>query len=775
MIGWPTPNFTKLKHGPAKQGKLCGMNQPYKPGEASVRLKQWLRAARFYKTRTIIRQFVGSGGVRRACFCAVLAFPSGAATGAGEDPQDNRAETRVLEEIVTTATKKSEAEAAQDVPLALTVLNGDELATLRVTDLEDLSYALPNVALDGIGTGKGIANFSIRGLGVAGSIPSIDPTVGIFVDGVYLGINYGVVMDMLDLEAVEVLRGPQGLLFGRNVTGGAVLLRSRRPRGETSASAALRTETGLDTRFTGSVEGSLGDAVDARFSVGYREDQGWFENKTPGGGKVGAEKSWVVRPVLTWNPSERTDATLIYERGDSDGDGPATQNRHRFGGFDFAIDEPGFSRVEWRHVVSEVNRRVGTGDGLVTNVFGWREVEHESLADLDSTIDPVFHLFAYTAQRQLSNELRYSGLLRPGWGITLGAYAFGQDIRYREQRVVRAVSGAPFGGDQDHKTGGVFLNNDIELGGDWLVTIGARYTFEQKDVLVATANNTICTVRSHRCDYDFRDGDDWRNITPKIGLQYWLAASTQFYGHYTKGFRSGGYNLRNTAPGVAPGPFDEEEQDAFELGFKSEFADGRARLNVAAFQNRVYGLQRQITRADVSTGGVQITANTADATIQGLETEVLAGLGDALTIGAFLSYTDGAYDKVLYDLDGDGSTMGDDRLDLPRLARLTWGLDARYARRVGDLGRLSMRVGVSYRDDSEIAYNNRGVLDGGTLVDASIGYAPSDRIEFRLYGRNLLGEVLRRSDFDLTGLVHSTYSPLKEGRVIGLEIRTSIR
>lgn len=716
---------------------------------------------------------MGGGGFHCACICAVLAFPSGAASGAEGAPPESGAETRVLEVVVTTATKKSEAEAAQDVPLALTVLDGAELAARRVTDLEDLSYALPNVALDGIGTGKGIANFSIRGLGVAGSIPSIDPTVGVFVDGVYLGVNYGVVMDMLDLEAVEVLRGPQGLLFGRNVTGGAVLLRSRRPSGETSASAALRTETGLDTRFTGSVEGSLGDTVDARFSVGYRNDQGWFGNNAPGGGKVGAEKTWVARPVFTWRPSERTDATLIYERGDSDGDGPATQNRHRFHGFDLAIDEPGFSRVEWQHAVAEANRRTASGDGLITNVFGWREVEHESLADIDSTIDPVFHLFAFTAQRQLSNELRYSGWLRPGWGVTLGAYAFGQDIRYREQRVIRAASGAPFGGDQDHRTGGVFLNNDIELGGDWLLTIGARYKLERKDVLVATAGNSICTVRSHRCEYDFRDGNDWRNVTPKIGLQFWPGASTQLYGHFTRGFRSGGYNLRNTAPGVAPGPFDEEEQDAFELGLKSEFADGRARLNVAAFRNRVYGMQRQVTREDVSAGAVQITANTADATIQGLETELLTELGNAFTVGAFLSYTDGAYDKVRFDLNGDGSTVGDDRLDLPRLSPFTWGLDVRHARQVGALGRLSMRLGVSYRDDTEIADDNSGVLDGGTLVDASIGFAPSDQIEFRLYGRNLLGEVLRRSDFDLTGLVNSTYSPLKEGRIVGLEIRVS--
>ncbi|MYJ74727.1 MAG: TonB-dependent receptor plug domain-containing protein, partial [Gammaproteobacteria bacterium] len=110
----------------------------------------------------------------------VFAAYSLSAQNGSTEADDNR----LLEVVVTTATKKSEAEAAQDVPVAMSVLGGEELSLRRVTDLEDLSYAMPNVALDGIGTGKGIANFSIRGIGVAGSIPSIAPTVGVFVDGV---------------------------------------------------------------------------------------------------------------------------------------------------------------------------------------------------------------------------------------------------------------------------------------------------------------------------------------------------------------------------------------------------------------------------------------------------------------------------------------------------------------------------------------------------------------------------------------------------------------
>ena len=676
----------------------------------------------------------------------------------------------LLEVVVTTATKKGEAEAAREVPAAISVLTTESLAARRVTDLEDLSYALPNVALDGIGTGKGIANFSIRGLGVAGSIPSIDPTVGVFVDGVYLGVNYGVVVDMLDLGAVEVLRGPQGLLFGRNVTGGAVLLRSRRPSGGFSAEAAVRAETGPDRRVTGSIENSFADGrFGARLSVGSRDDAGWFDNSAAGGGAVGADRTTVVRPVLAWTPSNDLDVTLIVERGNSDGDGPATQNRRRFDGFDFAIDEPGFSRVDWDHAIVEANRRVGFGDGQITNVFGWRSVGHESLADIDSTTDPIFHLFAHTDQQQVSNELRYSGQLRPSWHATFGAYFFGQEIRYREWRVLHAALGAPFGGDQQHRTGGVFVTNDIEFGDNSVLTAGVRYTVESKDVEVATAGNAACDVVPGTCEFDFRDGDAWRNVTPKIGLRRWLRPDLLLYGHYTKGFRSGGYNLRNTSTSASPGPFDEEEQDAFELGVKSEFADGQGRLDIAAFRTSVYGMQRQVTRADPVAGGIQITANTADAIIQGVEADFVLALGPSLMVEAFLGYADGRYTEVRYDLDGDDSTVGDDRLALPRLAPLTYGLAASYTRHLGGFGLLTARLAISHRDDSEIADDNRGVLDGGDLVDASLKLSPANGLAFSLYARNLTGTVLRRSDVDLTGLVDSTYSPLKEGRVVGLE------
>ena len=717
---------------------------------------------------------------RHRCFAAaasavILALSAASAWGQDTDRAQRAAVVAPLEEITTTATKKSDAEAAQDVPVSVSVFSYEKLAALKVTDIEDLSYAMPNVALDGIGTGKGIANFSIRGLGVTGSISSIAPTVGVFVDGVYLGMNYGAIADTFDLEAVEVLRGPQGLLFGRNVTGGAVLLRSRRPGDGFAGNAEARVETGPEKRVSASVEGALVEGLlSARFSVQRRDDEGWFDNEAPGGGAVGEDETWLLRPVFVLTPTENLDLTLIYERGDTSADGPATQNRYRFSGFDFAIDEIGYTDIAWNHVILEGNRRVPFGGGEITNVLGWREVEHGMLADIDSTVRPVFHLFARAGQHQFSNELRYSGRFFDRWDLTVGMYYFNQDIRYRERRLLRETLAPWFGGDQDQTTWGVFTQSEVELRRNLALTLGVRYTYEEKDVLVATNSSTgpACAEDSYACVFDFEDGDSWRNITPKIGLQWHFDDRSQLYGHYTRGFRSGGYNLRNTSPTALPGPFDEEQQDSFETGFKSESADRRIRFNLAGFYNKVYDMQRQVTREDATAGGVvQVIANTADAHIYGVEAELSALLGGNLTVDASVGYVQGEYDKVRFDLDRDGSLEGDLDLDLPRLANLTFAAGATYRRELAGLGRLSLRFGYAYRDDAEITDDNRGKLDSGHLVDANIAYSPSvSGFGFTLYGRNLLNEALRLSDLDLADLAGSTYSPLKEGRVLGFEI-----
>ncbi len=279
------------------------------------------------------------------------------------------------DEILVTATKKADAENVQDVPLSVTAYGDEQLDALKVRDLQNLSYAMPNVSLEDIGTTRGVANFSIRGLGVNSSIPSIDPAVGTFVDGVYLGQNGGVVFDLFDLESVEVLRGPQGILFGRNVTGGAVLLNSKRPNLE-EAEGKFKGSVESGLRGTGNnyiAQGSFSiplirDVLAVKLSAYYNNDRGWFDrylggpnlvarvnavggtaaliqNGSPLIGGVafpiatnlpdafenfGKAETWVVRPQVLWQPTDNFSAIIRYEHFDSEGDGPASQNHSGF-------------------------------------------------------------------------------------------------------------------------------------------------------------------------------------------------------------------------------------------------------------------------------------------------------------------------------------------------------------------------------------------------------------------------------------------------------------
>ena len=176
---------------------------------------------------------------------AILGAASLTAT-AQDGQSEERTIDRVLDVVTVSATKKRDPENVQNVPVAVTAFNADTIEALQVRDIESLSYSSPNVSLDDVGTSKGVANFSIRGLGVNSSIPSIDPTVGVFVDGVYIGLNNGLIQDTFDISSIEVVRGPQGILFGRNTTGGAVLINTGNPTSTFEAKTRIAYETPID-------------------------------------------------------------------------------------------------------------------------------------------------------------------------------------------------------------------------------------------------------------------------------------------------------------------------------------------------------------------------------------------------------------------------------------------------------------------------------------------------------------------------------------------------
>ena len=716
--------------------------------------------------------------------------------------QQQGAAGALFEEIVTVARKRSEAEAVQDVPIAVTAFGAEQIDALFVKKLDDLSHLMPNVQLEQVGTFPGVQNFSIRGQGINSSIPSVDPTVGVFIDGMYIGTTYGVIIDTFDLEAIEVLRGPQGLLFGRNVTGGAVILRNARPNGEFGFKAKVGATDEDEVTIAAAIEGALiEDKLAAKLAIYQSDDDGYFVNgnqsvvpppvppaPVPGvpyfnaatADNVGEMKTWLARPSLVWTPNDRTEWTLIAEHGESDGDGAVwtsvtAQRAGAVPDFETTIDEVGFTDLKWDQAMLELNVDE-IGDGTLTNIVAWREVRADSATDIDGTAVPFFHAIGQNESQQISNELRWSGSFSDNWDATIGLYYFDMDVDYDEGRfifplgLIRAL-----GGEMDAKNTGIFWNNDFHFGDVWTAQVGLRYTDEEKTARIVTE---ICPdVVTFVCPLQSFTGD-WSNVTPKLGIEREIGDNARVYGFWSKGFRSGGFNFRNAKPAVIPaGPTDEEENNTFEIGLKSEFNDGRVRLNVALFHNEIEDMQRELNLPDADVAVLQGTINAGDVTIDGVEIDIIALLTDRFSINASFGFQDGDYDSLnpIVGLiqaalpPGFPPVIGS---KLPRLAEQNYSVGFSWDIPIGASGLVNIAGNFSNRDENFYNDSNTELFEEQERTNASINYlSGDDRWRVSLYGKNLGDE---RNWGNLTNLGPWTAGPMQKGRQLGLEVNYQI-
>ena len=730
------------------------------------------------------------------------------------ESERRRGAINAFNEIVVTGTKTQNAENVQDVPVAVTAFNADTLDALNVQDIQSLSYSAPNVSLDQIGTSPGVANFSIRGLGINSSIPSIDPTVGVFVDGVYLGFNAGVVFDLFDLESIEILRGPQGVLFGRNVTGGAVLINTGNPTNEFSGKFRAALEGPLvDDRgaptytASGVISGPIvADTLLFKLGGYYSKDDGYFVNQFDGS-DFGKAETKILRGAL----EGRFGVLMVRGKLDwfrSDGDGPVGQNRGRFDrdSFDIAFNNRGFYDNEiW---TGSINAEIDIGPGTLTNIFGYRKFEGDAATDIDALPLTLFDSTTETEQEQYSNELRYA-VSTDRFDLTVGGFYFTQDIAYTEIRQLPPLSPLTFygGGYQDHEVIGAFAAGEFALTDALSVIAGLRWSREKKAAGVTYIRpRPACSVVDQTCPTSgnnpfipaetngFVDDNDWSNWSPKLGLQYEFADS-QIYAHWTRGYRSGGYNFRVTNPAVflnvvvpATGgefSFDEEKVDNYEIGAKYQTANGVFTLNAAAYVTKIADMQREVNQASPTAGISQFILNTADATIKGFEAESRVLLSDALVFTANIGLIDDDYDDVRFDISGDGIVnAADQALRLPRVPEVTWGVGLIHEADLGE-GSIVSRVNFQYRDEFAYTDSNFGYVQDAQNLDANVTWnTPLEGFSVSVFGKNLLDQVQAGGDTQIpfggplsNGVnrpfdpfpAAGTFSPLSKGRRLGVE------
>ena len=720
------------------------------------------------------------------CSLLVLAANLGASTAWAQDSagvaEPDDAEESGFTQIIVYAQKKSRGEELQDVPMAITAVNAKTLEQAHAVDIRDVGRLVPNAQLDGVGTFPGFANFFMRGVGVSTSVRSLDPAVNIVQDGMVIGYQAGAVLDTFDTESAEVLRGPQGVLFGRNASGGVVSLRSKRPTGDFGGEAKVTLGNAGTVETRTALEGALvEDKIMARVAVLTRNNNGFFKNDNNGSfvvidsnpnptGAAAAQhplesfpstNEVVVKSTWVFKPGDTTTFTLLGQYinfkdggGTSRGylpDGAAPRQLQTGWGW---TPEPGkwgnnlgttgYTNIKGYHIIGELEQDVG--EGVITAIGSYRDISYDATLNVGGDPFDVL-LFPDNEEdaKQKSFELRYNVDLNDRISLLVGGFYFELDSNVFEKRLQKLPTTTTRRytaniWDQNIKSFAFFGNLDFEVTDSLTLSAGVRYSKDTKKLEILPL--TICPQESFdSCPRDFLNAkQSWDDVSPRFVANWEVADDIRLYASYSRGYRAGNFNVRAPTPAGAVTPANPETVSSYEAGIKSELANGTVRLNLNYFYQDYSDIQRLVQTPIPGGSPEQRLFNAASATIQGLELETAFMPVYGLRIDANVGYTDAQYDSF-ENLTLPAGITSVSELKFDRVPKWTAYVGFTYDIDVGAEDTLSLHSGYSWRSHVFTDVGNDPGLeqDAYGLLDASLTYE-HDRWTFGIFGRNIANQ-----------------------------------
>jgi iron complex outermembrane receptor protein len=662
-----------------------------------------------------------------------------------------------LQEIVVTAEKRKER--LQDVPIAITAITGDTLDRAGARNISDLTASTPNVNFQPVSVVPSGAITFIRGIGERSVDPLVDQPNAINIDGVYIQGSHGALFDTFDLDRVEVLRGPQGTLQGRNATGGAINLFTRRP---SLAQMRLRGEVdyGRFNTWTAkaAVDGPLmQDKLAAKLAVMSTDSDGYVRNVFAGG-HSGGRKYTDVRFGILYTPTSNFD---VYLSGDYVIDNsqqtPAhnvtdasSYPRSQTGGQGLSLLCSAFAQCtpDPHYVVrSDYTARNYTHQALLsltanwqldavtlTSVTGYKRLPDHVRLDLDFT--PLSFLRVqdqYTADRTWSQEVRVAS--NNGGGLDMsgrlnwvaGVYYLNDKWDFVEHvclPILGVTCDLPDAiRGQTLRSYAAFAHADYKLTDSWDLFAGGRYTNDKKDYEQAVP----APVAGHR---------SWGKANGEAGARFHISPDTMAYVRFAQGYRSGGFN--NTGQ-----TYDPETVNAWEIGLKSLEWNRRLSVNAAIFHYDYKDLQRDVVGpSNTPPFYVEATRNAAKAKIDGAELEATAVPLADLTLRASIGYLNAKYDKYVDNVVGAGGALtpvDNSALRLPYSPKWTTSAGGDYTVHTAP-AELTLSANYQYRTRFTTNPGDLpvGAQSGYGLLNASLRLAPeSQHYSVTLYGENL--------------------------------------
>ncbi|HEX6999536.1 MAG TPA: TonB-dependent receptor [Gammaproteobacteria bacterium] len=705
-----------------------------------------------------------------------------------------------LEEIVVSARRREEN--LQDVPISIVALGSEQLEFSNVQRLEDLGLHVPNIVLMGAGpTGETSGNFHMRGI----------PGIATYVDGVWQSTDAGLMtMNVVEVERIEVLRGPQGTLFGKNSTGGAIQYVTKLPGEELAARMDLTTGEYNRRDVTAAVDIPLGENLFAKFTGAQLYRDGFITSLTTGR-KFGDIDDRLLRGDFLWRPSDNLQLRFIGETNELDRNGSArtleeirlTNARPRayntagypFNNLTHASGWPGGRVGEWQTMsdvqndgyVSDLLRFTMHVDWDITDtitlrsITGYRDLEDRVYTDWDASEITLIEDDRWRASEQKTQEFQVLGTVSDRINYVAGLYWWNEFSATRTLRwtftefrtgqldqnvVLAAQPGFSFtpGNSDDYvgaETSGKALFGEVSFALTDLLelTVGVRFNREDtENYEIVPTEVQLPALPDTDPAGDVFAGDkltvgqaDFSSTTPRVSISYDWRDNVMVYASYAEGFGAGGINV-NPVLGVVP--YGPEELVNYEIGMRSDWWNNRLRLNVTAFDSEWEGIQLSQAPPDPNNPGLSIPnpiiVNAAAADAQGVEVETVWDLGDRWRVDAAFAWLDTAYTNP-----GDATQI---RLDTPfaYAPERSYSVGAQYRTDLRNGGNVVARLDYGWMDDYQRSREIRfqAWQEAFGLLGARFVYEPPSRAwRMSVFGTNLTNEKYLNS-----GMVSGAFS-----------------
>lgn len=719
---------------------------------------------------------------------------------AQQDTDENQpAAEEVTELSDITVTARRRAEDINRVPVAVSAFGASDLDDLQADRIDGLQGAVPNLNIvQGRGSSANV-NIFIRGIGQPDALQTFDPGVGFYVDDVYYSRINGSLLGLFDIDSIEVLRGPQGTLYGKNSTGGAIKVNTRRP--DQMSGGAVELTVGDYGRFNANayLGGAFSPDLSGSIAVASFNNDGYVRDPVTGR-RFNDDDTQSARAKLAWHPGGIFSAMLSmdYTRQDTSltmGRPTAPlYNADLLTGFvDFRV-LPESDTWDYRSRTSfnpdQGQKLTHKGVSLhmdweldpvwtLKSISAYRRLDTEAFIDIDASEMQLGDVLVALDQKQFSQELQLQYDNGSNLQAVFGLYYLDESVpSYQEAYADDFLSFAGFPvdflrtieDDLDTESYAAFGHFNWALDDTWSLAAGLRYTSEEKTYFRTTSAYFGAPLEVASEDPQAvipRTSTTWSALTPSLSLQNQLSDRTMVYLSANRGFKSGGYNGRANSPDEAANPiFDPEFVWTYELGMKTRTSDGRGRMAMNVFHSIYRDFQARVSAINNPNDPIPEFSfpvlNAAKLTMNGAEFEGSWLLGDATRLQAQLGYLDAKYDRF-----DDPRTLIDPTLaslhdHVPFSPKWNARLAATHTFSLANGTGLTLGGDVAWRDDTWLSVDNRpGLMQKSYALLGLFGSLDTadGRWQLRAGVRNLTDETYRvdAQEFSSVGNIQTVF------------------